>query len=201
MTVAATTELESVNIMLAAIGEAPINSLTGTLPVDAVTAQSTLAEINKEVQSEGWSFNIEKHVVTKPDSNKNILIGDDILQMDINDEDKNRFTDVVKRNGKLYDKVEHTYEFENDVYLDITYLYAFGDIPQVFRRYITYAASTRAATQLVGNPQLAQLLQQKEVLARATCMEYECNQGDPSYFGWPHESSYTPFAPYRALRR
>ena len=41
MTVAATTETESVNIMLAAIGEAPINSLTGTLPVDARLAQST----------------------------------------------------------------------------------------------------------------------------------------------------------------
>ena len=48
MAVAATTELECINIMLAAIGEAPINTLTGTLPVDAVTAQKTLAEINKD---------------------------------------------------------------------------------------------------------------------------------------------------------
>ena len=46
MAVAATTELEAINIMLAAIAEAPINSLTGTLPVDAVTARSTLAEFN-----------------------------------------------------------------------------------------------------------------------------------------------------------
>ena len=57
MAVAATTELEAVNIMLAAIGEAPINSLIGTLPVDARIAQSTLTEVNKSVQSEGWSFN------------------------------------------------------------------------------------------------------------------------------------------------
>ena len=35
MTVAASTELEAINIMLASIGEAPINTLTGTLPVDA----------------------------------------------------------------------------------------------------------------------------------------------------------------------
>ena len=34
MTTAATTELEAINIMLAAIGEAPVNSLLGTLPVD-----------------------------------------------------------------------------------------------------------------------------------------------------------------------
>ena len=50
MAVAATTELECINIMLAAIGEAPINSLIGLLPVDAVTAQSTLLEDNKSIQ-------------------------------------------------------------------------------------------------------------------------------------------------------
>ena len=59
MAVAATTELEAVNIMLAAIGEAPVSKLTGTLPVDVKIAQSTLVEINKAVQAEGWSFNTE----------------------------------------------------------------------------------------------------------------------------------------------
>ena len=71
MTVAAPTELESINIMLAAIGEAPINSLTGTLPVDARLAQSTITEVNKEVQSEGWSFNTEIDVtLTRNGSNE-----------------------------------------------------------------------------------------------------------------------------------
>ena len=37
----ATTELEAVNIMLAAIGESPINSLTVTVPVDVRLEQST----------------------------------------------------------------------------------------------------------------------------------------------------------------
>ena len=68
MTVAASTELEAINIMLASIGEAPINTLTGTLPVDAKLAQNTLSEINKEVQSEGWSFNTEIDVVLTRDS-------------------------------------------------------------------------------------------------------------------------------------
>ena len=49
MAVAATTELACINIMLA-IGEAPINSLVGTLPVDARVAQSTLTEVNKSVE-------------------------------------------------------------------------------------------------------------------------------------------------------
>ena len=121
--------------------------------------------------------------------------------MDINEENINRFTDVVRRDGRLYDKVEHTDVFEGDQYLDITYLFAFTEVPHVFRRLITYCASGRAATQLISNPTLVQLLQQKEALARAACLEYECNQGDHSFFGWPHESRYRSFQPYKALRR
>ena len=79
MAVAATTELECINIMLAAIGEAPINTLTGTLPVDAVTAQKTLAEINKDVQNEGWSFNQEFNVKLTRDSSNQISLGTDML--------------------------------------------------------------------------------------------------------------------------
>ena len=84
MAVAATTELECINIMLAAIGEAPINSLVGTLPVDAVIAQRTLTEVNKEVQTEGWSFNQEFYVVFTRDASNQIAIAADILKRDTN---------------------------------------------------------------------------------------------------------------------
>ena len=74
MTVDATTELESINIMLAAIGEAPVNSLTGTLPVDVKIAQETLTEVNKEVQSEGWAFNTEIDVTLTRDGSNQMLM-------------------------------------------------------------------------------------------------------------------------------
>ena len=84
MAVAATTELESINIMLAAIGEAPINSLTGTLPVDARIAQSTLSEVNKSVQSEGWSFNTEIDVKLSRDNTNHVHLSTNILRVDAN---------------------------------------------------------------------------------------------------------------------
>ena len=62
-------------------------------------------------------------------------------------------------------------------------------------------ASGRAATQLVGNPQLVQLLAQRESYARAACLEYECNQGNHSIFGFPEDSIYRTYQPYKALRR
>ena len=52
-----TSELESVNTILSSIGEAPVNTLTGTLPIDATQAQSLLKEISREVQSASWHFN------------------------------------------------------------------------------------------------------------------------------------------------
>ena len=80
-------------------------------------------------------------------------------------------------------------------------LYAFEDLPNPFQRYITYRAAVRAATQLVSNVQLTQLLKEDEAKSRAVCMEYECDKADPSFFGSPHESIYTSYQPYNALRR
>ena len=58
-----------------------------------------------------------------------------------------------------------------------------------------------AATQLVTNTELVQLLTQQEILARASCMEYECNQGNHSMFGFPEDSVHTTYQPWRSLRR
>ena len=56
----ATTELEAVNAMLAALGEAPIADFDGgvSLP-DVQIALNTLRDAVREVQSMGWKFNTE----------------------------------------------------------------------------------------------------------------------------------------------
>ena len=121
--------------------------------------------------------------------------------MDLHDNQARRHHDLVRRNGFLYDKSDHTDEFDGDVDLDIVKLYAFEDTPVVFRRYIIYRASRLAATQLVSNPSLVRLLTQQEGLARASLMEYECNQGDHSMMGFPEGTAYQTYQPWRNLRR
>ena len=136
-----------------------------------------------------------------PDANKNITLPANTLRYDLYDEYNNKTIDLVVRNGKLYDLVEHTDEFDDDLHLTVVTLYEFADLPNPFQRYITYRAAVRAATQLVSNPQLVQLLQRQELQSRATCQEYECNQGGHSYMGWPHDSYYRPYKPTNALAR
>ena len=66
-----TTELEAVNTILSTIGEAPLNSLTGSLPVDGTVAVNILSEITREVQSAGWHFNTHyKVTLTRDTGNK-----------------------------------------------------------------------------------------------------------------------------------
>ena len=46
-----TTELQAINIMLSVVGEAPVNSITGTTTVDVSTAKNILDETSMSVQS------------------------------------------------------------------------------------------------------------------------------------------------------
>ena len=194
------TELSAVNNILGAIGQSPITSLNFDNP-EISFIFNLLRDANVDTQAEGWHFNTEKHVRFAIDANGRIAIGNDILSMDLHDNQARRTSNLVRRNGFLYDKQDHTDVFTADLDLDVVRLYNFEDLPIVFRRYITYRASRQAATQLVANPQLVKLLQGQESLARASLMEYECNQADHSMFGFEDDTAYQTYQPFRNLRR
>ena len=199
------TELSAVNSILGAIGQSPVTQVSGNTNPEISFIYNLLRDANVDVQNEGWHFNTEKHVNFKPDSSNKISIPTDVLKMDVSNGWSHRVYDVVKRNGYLYDKFDHTDDWSNaatsGIDLDVVKLFSFEDLPSVFQRYIILMASGRAATQLVGNPQLAQLLAQQEALSRAAIMEYECNQGNHTMFGLPEDSTYNAYQPLRSLGR
>ena len=206
------TELSAVNSILGAIGQSPITSLAVTKDAngnditpfanpEVAVIYDLLKECNIDIQAEGWTFNKEDHVKYAPDANKNVKLPKNILQLSLHDGLDDKSQRLIIKDGKLYDKVDHTYEFTGDLSLDVVWLFKFENLPQVFRRYVIYCAASRAAAQLVANPQLVQMLQSKEAYARATCLEYECNQTDPSFFGLGHDQRYKSFIPLDALRR
>ena len=197
------TELSAVNSILGSIGQSPITALNlqALQNPEISMVHNILMEVTKDVQNEGWHFNQEEHVSRSPDANGNFLIPTNYLRFDVSDGLYDRTRDVVKRNGKLYDKVEHTDVFSSDLYFDITYLFDFEDIPSAIQRYIIARASVRAATQVVSNADLVQLLQLEEAKTLASAKEYDCEQGDHTFFGFPHESNYRSYQPYKALIR
>ena len=177
MAVAATTELECINIMLAAIGEAPINSLTGTLPVDARIAQSTLSEVNKSVQSEGWSFNTEIDVKLTRDNIGHVHLSTNILRVDANIH-QHPTIDPIQRGSKLYDRQNNKYEFDEDLICTVVYFRDFDEIPEPARHYINIQAARKFVDRLVSDQSLRTYTQQDEQRARAILMETDLANGD-----------------------
>ena len=197
------TELSAVNSILGAIGQAPVTSLVYDNP-EISFIYNLLRDANVDTQAEGWHFNTERHVRYTPDSvTGKIAIANDVLQLDVSEGWSRRTYDVVKRSGYLYDKIDHTDDFStiDSIDLDVVKMYNYEDLPTVFKRYITYRASRQAATQLVANPNLVKLITQQESLARAAIMEYECNQGNHSMFGFPENTAYQTYQPWKNLRR
>ena len=197
----ATQELPAVNQILQSCGQAPVTTLDQTNP-DVAIAYQTLLEVSREVQAEGWSFNKEFHYDMTPDTNNEILIPNNVLQIDLTDNSANMDKDVIRRNGKLYDKANHTYTFTDKVECDITWLFDWVDLPTPIADFITARAAGIVSSRIVGDGTQYQILQQKEAFTRAMAMEYECNQGDYTYFGHSGNTNrYTSYKPYNALYR
>jgi len=213
------TELQAVNQILASVGQAPAtsidtetitdqdgNQVTVVTNPDVAIAYDTLEEVSREVQGEGWTFNKEFDYPFTPDNNNEILWPNNVLQMDLSDNPKYassyRSKDTVKRDGKLYDRMNHTFEWDDSIYCDVVWFFSWDDLPSPIQDYITCRAAAIASSRLVGDPAQHQILQQKEAYARALAVEYECNQGDYSMFGYPRDGTfYQSYQPYNTLQR
>ena len=97
-----TTELEAVNTILSTIGEAPLSTLTGSLPVDGTTAKNILNEISREVQSAGWHFNTQYKVDLTRDTDNKVPIGTDVVRVELNNKYDKSSYDVVQRGSYLF---------------------------------------------------------------------------------------------------
>jgi len=194
-------ELPAVNQILQSCGQAPVTTLDQTNP-DVAIAYQTLLEVSREVQAEGWSFNKEPHYEMVPDTNKEILIPNNVLQIDATRNASNIELDVVRRSGKLYDKVKHSYEFNQKLSCDIVWLFDWVDLPIPIADYITCKAASVTSSRIVGDPEQYEILERKAANSRAMAMEYECNQGDYTIFGHPGDTNtYRSYQPYNALNR
>ena len=194
-------ELPAINQILASVGQAPVTTLDQTNP-DVAIAYDTLIQVSREIQSEGWTFNTERDYPFTPDSNDEILIPSNVLQIDISDGTGNEEMDVIRRKGKLYDKQEHSYTFTEELKCDVVWLFDWVDLPRPIQDYITSRAACFTVSRIVGDGQLYQMCMQKEAYCRAMAMEYECNQGDYTFFGQPKDGNYyNSYKPYIALER
>ena len=178
MAITKATKLQAVNTIISNIGQAPVTNLESGNPLVEM-AEQILDEITIAVLAEGWEYNMERGYPFTPDSNNQILIPDNVLSLDTKPGDG---TQTVIRNGKLYDRVKHTYEFTGQQKLDVTWLFDFEELPEAFKNYITIRAANVFAGRSVGSSEAVQFGQREETIARATLLEYDTQQANYTIF-------------------
>lgn len=176
MSLQKTTELDAVNIMLGTIGESPINSLEAASGVsDAVIARQILNEVLIQVQEEGWHFNIEKNFTLTPAiPSKEIFVPENCIEVDAEDKQ----IDVAIRGNRLYDRTNHTYEFDDAIKCNIVLLLPFADLPQAARHYITIRAARVFQQRVVGSQTLGVFTEKDELRARIALSRYDSKTAD-----------------------
>lgn len=166
------TELEAVNMILATVGEAPVNSLLNQELHEAVVARDVLRRTSRTVQDEGWYFNTSKSQRLVPSSEGAIPLPTNLLRFEL-DRASHPMDDVVERGGRLFDLINQTYTFSGPIYGTVVSFLTFEELPQVARNYITIQAARTFADNNVASDLLHGITQQDEARARANLLSAE----------------------------
>ena len=181
MALTATTKLEAVNVMMTAIGETPVNSIPSSTTTDVSIAIQILDNVNREVQSVGWSFNRDKDYVLTPNTSNEIALAANVLRVDTMGKSNNK--DYVERARKLWDRKNHTYTItEEKVYVAIVWLLNFDELPEVARRYIAVRSARIFQDRMLSSESLHKFHQEDELQALAMLKEAEGDNRDHTIF-------------------
>ena len=147
-----TTEQTAINLMLASIGERPVNNIGASQRLDVIRAVATLNEVSLLVQGRGWWFNEETEVVHSVNAEGEYVLDPHAVKVDASDKSITKF---VKRGTKLYNTVTRTTTgHTDDLELDYVLLLTFDDMPESAKLYIARRAGVIFQTRSVGSPTL-----------------------------------------------
>lgn len=180
MTTTVTSKLEAINVMLTAIGESPVNTITSSTTTDVSIAIQILDNVSREVQSVGWHFNTDTNYKLTKNTSNQIELPSNALRVDNANQDAD--LDLVERGRKLWDRENHTYTINKDIRVNITWFLEFTELPETARRYITIRAARIFQDRMLASETLHTFHQVDELQALSALKEHEGDTRDHSIF-------------------
>jgi hypothetical protein len=176
-----TTQLEAVNTLLATIGESPVNALNSGL-VEASDAEQTLANVSREVQAKGWSFNTDLTFKLTPDASGELKLPSNCLHVDTTALRMGTESDLVQRGMRMYDRIKNTYAINTTIEVDMVMLLGFEELPEAVRRYITIRAARILQDRSLGSESLHSYNSNDEHAAWIALVQNEADVEDLNIF-------------------
>ena len=164
------TELEAVNILLAAIGEAAVSSLETATTVEVTQAKNLLSNVNRAAQQKGWHFNTEWDVVLTRDTDDRIPLSESILSV----YQPGQLMTIRGRSGSMfaYDLDNNTFTWTKNLNNAVTItLLDFIDTPNTFRQYVTTRAARIFQEEIIGQVSAETVNRQEEAEAYADLLD------------------------------
>jgi hypothetical protein len=166
------TNLEAVNTILGAIGDAPVDTLEDTTNINVVNASNELERVSKQEQANSWTFNILETYKLNPDVNTGrISWGAKFLKI----VDRTNSKVLTRRGNFVYNLTDQTYAFGTAISVEAVLEADLEELPEQMRAYIVAKASCTFQAKFLGDPDLSQSLELERRDAWVALMEYECD--------------------------
>lgn len=184
-----TSELEAVNLMLSLIGENPVSSL-GAAPTDpdVQNALMILRAETRALQSRQWTFNFNEAVEMAPNGSGFILLPDNasraVPHVSANRPTMADVKTTVRGDSgvmKIYDRTANSFVWTSTLYMDVTYRYAFENLPEPARWYLWVTAGRKFQGRFDTSELRYKLSAQDELEARAGLAEYEIDDSNANF--------------------
>ena len=170
---------DAINICLTTIGESPIPSNTSiTGHYEAELADTIIDESLTEVLSAGYHFNTTEDWDLVPDSSGYISIPSGAISVDASATSSN----LIVKNGKLFDKTDNTFIFTQTIPADVTWEVAFDDLHSIAQLLVVAKAKMKLYLRVVGVDNAYQVFMKEVEDATATVRGEDVWSGDYSIF-------------------
>ena len=172
------TELDAINVMLSNVGEAPVTEVNIDNP-EVGTAKIVLDQVNREVCSEGWDFNIDKCFTIQPDVDGNIILPSNAIRVTGARSD-NYLVETAQRDGKLWNKRDFTFEWGGPLMVDIVWYVSFDGLPGPFQDYVAQRAARVFVGRTQGNMTMLRAAAADEERLRNNCLNWDIQNRQPN---------------------
>lgn len=161
------TELEAVNQMLRATGQAPVTAITATSPRQVLLAQAEFLSTVKKIQTIGWHWNTLRTISPAPDGSGQITVPNTYLGVDTDPIGADRCENIIMVGLELFDIRNDTNVFSSTLELEVIVERTLAQIPNSFMEWIIAEATRRFHAATHGDGGRDRELRSDEATARS----------------------------------
>ena len=179
------TQLEAINLVLAAQGLSPATTLEGDLSKDSTTALNILDQTRKQLCLETWDFNVDPEFTLSMNVNGEIPYAASLMRFSVPGA-----AYIQMKGGRLYDRAKKSYTFTSAQTGYAQFAVAWDDLPPEAQNYCACRAARVVYEQFLGTDDTRQQLFLEEQTART---QLEQRDAETAKFNMLDESTLPAF--------